>query len=26
MKRDTVRMKSRADAELLRERFGIEDD
>ena len=26
MKRDTVRMKDRADAELLRERFGIEDD
>lgn len=26
MKRDTVRMKDRADAELLRERFRIEED
>jgi hypothetical protein len=26
MKRDTVRLKDRADAQALRERFGIEDD
>ena len=26
MKRDTVRLKDRADAELLRERFQIEED
>lgn len=26
MKRDTVRLKDRADAELLRERFGLEED
>ena len=26
MKRDTVRLKDRADAALLKERFGIEDD
>jgi hypothetical protein len=26
MKKDTVRLKDRADAELLRERFDLEDD
>lgn len=26
MKRDTVRLKDRADAQLLKERFGLEDD
>jgi hypothetical protein len=26
MKKDTVRLKDRADAALLRERFGIEDE
>jgi hypothetical protein len=26
MKRDTVRLKDKADAELLRERFGLEED
>lgn len=26
MKRDTVRLKDRADAQLLRERFGLEDE
>jgi hypothetical protein len=26
MKRDTVRLKDKADAELLKERFGIEED
>jgi hypothetical protein len=26
MKRDTVRLKDKADAELLRQRFGLEDD
>jgi hypothetical protein len=25
MKRDTVRLKDKADAELLKERFGLED-
>ena len=26
MKRDTVRLKDKADAQLLRERFGLQDD
>jgi hypothetical protein len=26
MKRDTVRLKDRADAALLKERFGLEDE
>jgi hypothetical protein len=26
MKRSTVRLKDRADAELLRQRFGLEDE
>jgi hypothetical protein len=26
MKRNTVRLKDRADAELLQERFGLDDD